>query len=261
MALLLAASVAVSVTGYEPIVEIIVPARGFCDFATVPPQLSEATMLVVKSGSGAPRIPVRLVAQVVIVGGVVSMSTSAMVELAGVAVAYFVPPQVWAWRPWRVRLIRRVVSLVLAVFPFEIALYRRAGVPVAFVGHPVLDALAEAPSRAEARKELGVDGDAPVVGLLPGSRRHEVAGVLPMMRAAAGRIVGAHPDARFLVARAPTVDAAELGDEGGPPLRIVVFQILGGRNRRGAVLRRRILLVLRLEHRCRGDPAREVSRL
>src|SRR5439155_873327 len=138
---------------------------------------------------------------------------------AGVAVAYFVPPQVWAWRPWRVRLIRRVVSLVLAVFPFETALYRRAGVPVAFVGHPVLDALAEAPSRAEARKELGVDGDAPVVGLLPGSRRHEVAGVLPMMRAAAGRIVGAHPDARFLVARAPTVDAAELGDEGGPPLR------------------------------------------
>jgi len=140
---------------------------------------------------------------------------------AGVAVAYFVPPQVWAWRPWRVRLIRRVVSLVLAVFPFETALYRRAGVPVAFVGHPVLDALAAAPSRADARKELGVDGDAPVVGLLPGSRRHEVAGVLPMMRAAAGRIVGAHPDARFLVARAPTVDAAELGDAGVRPLRIV----------------------------------------
>src|SRR5205823_998633 len=140
---------------------------------------------------------------------------------AWAAAACFVPPQVWAWRPWRVRLIRRVVSLVLAVFPFETALYRRAGVPVAFVGHPVLDALAAAPSRADARKELGVDGDAPVVGLLPGSRRHEVAGVLPTMRAAAGRIVAAHPDARFLVARAPTVDAAELGDEGVPPLRIV----------------------------------------
>src|SRR5213079_1117067 len=108
----------------------------------------------------------------------------------GVPVVYFIPPQIWAWRPWRVRLIRRVVSLVLAVFPFETSLYRLAGVPVAFVGHPVLDALADAPSRAEARKELGVDGDAPVVGLLPGSRRHEVAGVLPMMRAAAGRIVG-----------------------------------------------------------------------
>jgi len=141
---------------------------------------------------------------------------------AGVAVAYFIPPQVWAWRPWRVRLIRRVVSLVLAVFPFETALYRRAGVPVAFVGHPVLDALAEAPSRAEARKELGVDGDAPVVGLLPGSRRHEVSGVLPTMREAAALVAAAHPDARFLVAQAPTVDAGDLSADGGPPLRVVI---------------------------------------
>src|SRR3989441_7100534 len=139
---------------------------------------------------------------------------------AGVAVAYFIPPQVWAWRPWRVRLIRRVVSLVLAVFPFETALYRRAGVPVAFVGHPVLDALAGAPSRAAARKELGVDGDAPVVGLVPGSRRHEVAGVLPMMREAAALVVAAHPDARLLVAQAPTVDAEDLRAAGAPPFRV-----------------------------------------
>src|SRR5256712_7111441 len=140
---------------------------------------------------------------------------------AGVAVAYFIPPQVWAWRPWRVRLIRRVVTLVLAVFPFETALYRRAGVPVAFVGHPVLDALAEAPSRAQARRELDVDGDAPVIGLLPGSRRHEVAGVLPVMREAAALVAAAHPDARFLVAQAPTVDAGALRGAGGPPLRVV----------------------------------------
>ena len=140
---------------------------------------------------------------------------------AGVAVAYFLPPQIWAWRPWRVRLIRRVVSLVLAVFPFETALYRRAGVPVAFVGHPVLDALSDAPARADARKDLGVDGDAPVIGLLPGSRRQEVAGVLPAMREAAAAIAAAHPGARFLVAQAPTVDAADLHADGGPPLRAV----------------------------------------
>ena len=140
---------------------------------------------------------------------------------AGVPVAYFIPPQIWAWRPWRVRVIRRVVSLVLAVFPFETALYRRAGVPVAFIGHPVLDALADAPSRAEARKELGVDGDAPVVGLLPGSRRQEVAGVLPVMREAAALIAAAHPDARFLVAQAPTVDTSDGHAAGGPALRVI----------------------------------------
>jgi lipid-A-disaccharide synthase len=143
---------------------------------------------------------------------------------AGVAVAYFMPPQIWAWRPWRVRLIRRVVSLVLAAFPFETALYRRAGVPVVFVGHPVLDALAEAPARDDARKALGVDGDAPVIGVLPGSRRQEVLSVMPAMREAAALIAAAHPDARFLLAQAPTVDAADLHADGGPALRIVAGQ-------------------------------------
>jgi lipid-A-disaccharide synthase len=139
----------------------------------------------------------------------------------GIAVAYFIPPQIWAWRPWRMRVIRRVISLVLAVFPFETALYRRAGVPVAFVGHPVLDALAEAPSRTEARKTLGVDGEAPVIGLLPGSRRQEVAGVLPAMREAATLIAARHPEARFLLAQAPTVDAGDLRGEGSPSLRVI----------------------------------------
>ena len=140
---------------------------------------------------------------------------------AGVPVAYFLPPQIWAWRPWRVRLIRRVVSLVLAVFPFETALYRRAGVPVAFVGHPVLDALAGAPSRADARKALGLDGDARVIGLLPGSRRQEVAAVLPAMRHAAAMIARAHPDASFVVAQAPTVDASDLVADGGPRVGVI----------------------------------------
>jgi lipid-A-disaccharide synthase len=144
-------------------------------------------------------------------------------QRAGVAVIYFIPPQVWAWRPWRVHLMRRVVSLVLAVFPFEPALYRRAGVPVTFVGHPIVDALAEAPSRDDARKRLELDGDAPVIGLLPGSRRHEIARVMPLMRRAAEEIAARHPDARFVVAQAPTVDRAILEASGaaGAAFRIV----------------------------------------
>jgi lipid-A-disaccharide synthase len=140
---------------------------------------------------------------------------------AGVAVAYFIPPQVWAWRPWRVRLIRRVVSLVLAVFPFETTLYRRAGVPVTFVGHPVIDALAEAPTRHAARAALGLEQTAPVIGLLPGSRRHEVAGVLPAMREAAAMIAATHPGARFVVAQAPTAAIDARAAAGAPPLEIV----------------------------------------
>jgi len=138
-------------------------------------------------------------------------------------VIYFIPPQVWAWRPWRLRLMRRVVSLVLAVFPFEPPLYRRAGVPVSFVGHPVVDALADAPTRDEARKRLGLDGAAPVIGLLPGSRRLEVERMMPVMRRAAELIAGRHPDARFVIAQAPTVERASLeaGGAGGPDVAIV----------------------------------------
>ena len=142
---------------------------------------------------------------------------------AGVAVIYFIPPQVWAWRAWRLRLMRRVVSLVLAVFPFEPPLYRRAGVPVAFVGHPVVDALADAPTRDDARKRLGLDGDAPVIGLLPGSRRLEVERIMPVMRRAAELITARRPDARFVIAQAPTVERAalEAGAAGGPDFGVI----------------------------------------
>jgi lipid-A-disaccharide synthase len=125
---------------------------------------------------------------------------------AGVPVVYFIPPQVWAWRARRVALIRRLVSLVLAVLPFEPALYRRAGVPVEFVGHPLLDVVAGAPSRAEARQQLGLDDDVPVIGLLPGSRREEVERVLPAMHEAAVRLAASRPDTRFVLALAPTVE-------------------------------------------------------
>ena len=142
---------------------------------------------------------------------------------ADVAVVYFIPPQVWAWRPWRVRLMRRVVSLVLAVFPFEPPLYRRAGVPVTFVGHPVVDALADAPSRDEARRRLGLPADAPIIGLLPGSRRLEVERVLPVMQRAAALVLARDARARFVVAQAPTVERATLEavSTAEPPLLIV----------------------------------------
>jgi lipid-A-disaccharide synthase len=142
---------------------------------------------------------------------------------AGIPVVYFIPPQVWAWRPWRIRAIRRRVSRVLAVLPFEVALYESAGVPVAFVGHPVLDAVAEAPSREEARRKLAVPPDAIVLGLLPGSRAQEIAYTLPVLRAAANRIVERRPGARLVLALAPSVDRARVErlTAGTPPVTIV----------------------------------------
>jgi lipid-A-disaccharide synthase len=137
-----------------------------------------------------------------------NLRLAAAARRAGVPVVYFIPPQIWAWRPWRIRIVRRLTSLVLAVFPFEHALYRRAGVRVEFVGHPVLDALASAPTREQARRQLGLDPAATVIGLLPGSRREEVERLLPAMREAAVRVADAHPGARFVLALAPTIEGA-----------------------------------------------------
>jgi lipid-A-disaccharide synthase len=127
-----------------------------------------------------------------------------------VPVVYFVPPQIWAWRPRRVRTIRRLVSLVLAVFPFERALYQHARIPVEFVGHPLRDRVADALSRPESRAALGLAGDDEIIGLLPGSRPVEIRAVLGVMRDAAELIRLARPRSRVVLALAPTVDEREV---------------------------------------------------
>ena len=130
---------------------------------------------------------------------------------AGVPVVYFVPPQVWAWRPWRARAIARDVTRVLAAFPFEVDLYLAAGARVEFVGHPIVDDLADAPTREDARRRLGLEvAVAPVLGLLPGSRRHEVERLLPAMAEAGAEVARRFPGARFVLGRAPTVTSSEI---------------------------------------------------
>jgi lipid-A-disaccharide synthase len=127
---------------------------------------------------------------------------------AGVPVVYFIPPQLWAWRRGRLRQIARRISRVLAVLPFERDLYEAAGVPVDFVGHPLLDVLPFDLGRDEARRRLGCGPGEVVVGLFPGSRREEVARLLPSMLAAASRLASAGAAERFLLGLAPTVDRA-----------------------------------------------------
>jgi lipid-A-disaccharide synthase len=142
---------------------------------------------------------------------------------ARVPVVYFIPPQLWAWRGGRVKTMRRLVSLVLAVFPFERRLYEEAGVAVEFVGHPLLDTLTDVPDRARARGALGVAPAQIMIGLLPGSRREEIARMLPAMQVAAGTIARMQPHTRFVLGRAPTVDVEDIRRHAGtsPPIEIV----------------------------------------
>lgn len=90
-----------------------------------------------------------------------------LAKSAGVPSYYFVSPQVWASRPWRVRVLKRLVNKMLVIFPFEEKIYRDAGVPVEFVGHPLLDSIPEPTTGNN-------ESCSPIIGLLPGSRSSEI---------------------------------------------------------------------------------------
>lgn len=125
------------------------------------------------------------------------------VHALGIPVVYYVTPQIWAWRPGRIRAIRRFADLVLPIFPFEVAIYERAGVPVEFVGHPLVDLVAVREPRDAFLRGLGLDPGAPTVALLPGSRPNEVRALLPVLAGAVTRIRAARTGAQFVLARAP----------------------------------------------------------
>ena len=121
----------------------------------------------------------------------------------GIPIVYYVCPQVWAWRQRRLRSIKQFVSRALVIFPFEEAIYREAGIPVEFVGHPLVGLSGRSRPRSEFLREGGLNPDAPTVALLPGSRPNEVRAILPDLVRAAQLIEAKVPGVQFLVARAP----------------------------------------------------------
>ena len=123
----------------------------------------------------------------------------------GVPVVYYISPQLWASRPWRMKSMRDVVSRVLVIFPFEEAIYRQAGVPVEFVGHPLVEMTTAAVDSRQFLEARGLTFSAPTVAVLPGSRANEVSKILPDLIGAASLIRSTVSDAQFVVARAPNL--------------------------------------------------------
>jgi len=122
----------------------------------------------------------------------------------GTRIVYFISPQVWAWRPGRVHLIKRLVERVLCIFPFEEEFYRRAGVPVDYVGHPLVDTVRSDMTREAFAAAYGFDAAQPILGLLPGSRPSEIEHHLPTMLEAC-RILRGEGLAQFALGVAPGI--------------------------------------------------------
>jgi lipid-A-disaccharide synthase len=126
----------------------------------------------------------------------------------GIRVGYFIGPQVWAWRAGRVGVVKRLVERMVVIFPFEEAIYREAGVPVDFVGHPLVDVVKASMSRAEFAGRYGLDAGRPIVALLPGSRRSEIERHYPLIMEACERLsreARAHGSIQFVLAAAPSL--------------------------------------------------------
>jgi lipid-A-disaccharide synthase len=130
----------------------------------------------------------------------------------GVPVLYYVSPQVWAWRRGRIRQIAQVVDQMAVVFPFEVELYKGHQMPVEFVGHPLLDVVRVSQEPDSTLREIGLKKEKPVIALLPGSRRKEIAYHLPVMVTAATELKRLE-QAQFFCVRASTLDRAELQKE------------------------------------------------
>lgn len=128
----------------------------------------------------------------------------------GQRVVYYISPQIWAWRSYRIRAIKRAVERMLVILPFEKDYYERHGIEVDYVGHPLLDSVRVTMNRAEVCARYELDPARPLIALLPGSRHSELQHILPPLLAAARLLARSRPELQFILPLAQTFARAEL---------------------------------------------------
>jgi lipid-A-disaccharide synthase len=130
----------------------------------------------------------------------------------GIKVLFYVSPQVWAWRPGRVKKYGAVIDMMAVIFPFEVPYYEAENVPVRYVGHPSVDKVNPQLSKEEDLRLFGLGNKCLVVGILPGSRRNEIERMLPVMLEAAHKLQNKFPGIHFLLPKADSIPDALLED-------------------------------------------------
>ncbi|MDE0411617.1 MAG: lipid-A-disaccharide synthase [Gammaproteobacteria bacterium] len=123
----------------------------------------------------------------------------------GIKVLYYISPQIWAWRSSRIRVIKHCVDMMATVFPFEESFYRDAGVPVAYVGHPLVEDAHATADRAALIRSMGLDAEKRIVGIFPGSRESEIEHNLPVLVQSALALSKRLGNLQFVVPVAPTL--------------------------------------------------------
>ena len=130
----------------------------------------------------------------------------------GIKVLFYVSPQVWAWRPGRVKKYGSVIDMMAVIFPFETVYYEREGVPVRYVGHPSVGKVLPKNTKAQDLELFGLGTAKPVVGIMPGSRSNEIERMLPVMLAAANQLQNKFPGMHFLLSQADSVPDKQIAE-------------------------------------------------
>ena len=173
--------------------------RGYMEVLThLPRLLSLRKDLITRFGDSMPQVFVGVDAPDF------NLGVEEKLRRRGIPTVHFVSPSIWAWRPERIQNIRRAVDHMLLVFPFEEEIYRKAGIPATFVGHPLAGIIPMEPDTMGARQHFGLPDDGlPVITVMPGSRVDEVKGCGPVFFEAVERLLQRQGDAHVLI---PAID-------------------------------------------------------
>ena len=173
--------------------------RGYMEVLThLPRLLSLRKDLITRFGDSMPQVFVGVDAPDF------NLGVEEKLRRRGIPTVHFVSPSIWAWRPERIQNIRRAVDHMLLVFPFEEEIYRKAGIPATFVGHPLAGIIPMEPDTMGARQYFGLPDDGlPVITVMPGSRVDEVKGCGPVFFEAVERLLQRQGDAHVLI---PAID-------------------------------------------------------
>lgn len=137
--------------------------------------------------------------------GAFNLNVAKFLKRANFKIFYYIPPQVWASRKWRINVIKKFIDKVLCIFPFEKTMYEETGISTHYCGHPLLSQLPEKANRDEFFERHGLDKNKKLVSIFPGSRVYELKTLMKLFVKSAQILKKMHPDIQFLISQAPNL--------------------------------------------------------
>lgn len=158
--------------------------------------------------------------------GAFNLGISKFLKKAGIKVLYYIPPQVWASRPWRLKTIKQNIDEVLCIFPFEKELYEKNDIKTHYCGHPLVSQLPEKADREVFLKKHGFDPNKKLVSIFPGSRIFELRQLMGVFIKSAKLLQKKHPDLQFCISHAPNLSDKDYNKY----IKNTDFKIIKGEN-------------------------------